>query len=298
MIKSKRGEDGALGALIAVLVVGVFVIAFVSVIAGFDTVDVGHKAVLVQFGELKGEMNAGMKWTGLFVDAVPFNLKERRMIVTLVGDNAASDKDGQNVFAEVQINYRLKSDMITAAYTQVGKDEDLEKILNMEGIVREGFKSAVVKYTAMETMLKRDELKQLTIDKITEKFPSKYFELENVVIANLDFNVAYKQAIESKKVAEEVAKATENQVQISKYEADKKIETARGEAESMKLSAAADAYKIEVKAKAEAEALRLKSQELTPMMVQNNWIDRWDGKLPVYQFGENANMLVSIPEQK
>jgi hypothetical protein len=35
-------------------------------------------------------------------------------------------------------------------------------------------------------------------------------------------------------------------------------------------------------AKAEAEANRLKQQTITPMLLQLEWINKWDGKLPVY----------------
>ena len=36
------------------------------------------------------------------------------------------------------------------------------------------------------------------------------------------------------------------------------------------------------RAKAEAEANRLKQQTLTSMLLDQQWIEKWDGKLPVY----------------
>ena len=33
---------------------------------------------------------------------------------------------------------------------------------------------------------------------------------------------------------------------------------------------------------AEAEANRLRTQTLTPQVLEKAWIDKWDGKLPVY----------------
>lgn len=92
------------------------------------------------------------------------------------------------------------------------------------------------------------------------------------------------------------AKVTANQttlqriqeVQQSKAEADKKIEEARGEAESTKL-----------KAQAEADAINIRGTALrsNPEVLKLNLIERWDGKLPVYQAG-NAENIISLPSSK
>jgi hypothetical protein len=37
-----------------------------------------------------------------------------------------------------------------------------------------------------------------------------------------------------------------------------------------------------IQAKAEAEANRLRQQSLTELLVQQQFIEKWDGKLPVY----------------
>ena len=44
----------------------------------------------------------------------------------------------------------------------------------------------------------------------------------------------------------------------------------------------AEAEKKVVAAQAEAEANKLRTQALTPMILKQQWIDKWDGKLPIY----------------
>jgi regulator of protease activity HflC (stomatin/prohibitin superfamily) len=63
----------------------------------------------------------------------------------------------------------------------------------------------------------------------------------------------------------------ENKVKQAEAEAKIKVATAAGNAEAMLTSA-----------KAEAEANRLKQQTITPMLLQLEFINKWDGKLPVY----------------
>ena len=89
------------------------------------------------------------------------------------------------------------------------------------------------------------------------------------------------------------AKVTANQttlqriqeVQQSKAEADKKIEEARGEAQSTML-----------RAKAEADAINLRGSALrdNPEVIKLNLIEKWDGKLPVYQGGNGPTSILDV----
>lgn len=44
----------------------------------------------------------------------------------------------------------------------------------------------------------------------------------------------------------------------------------------------AESEKKVVAAQAEAEANKLRTQALTPAILEKMWIEKWDGKLPVY----------------
>jgi len=210
----------------------------------------------------------------------------------LVNETTAVDMDGQTVKARIEVNYRLNPDNIEQAYSKIGRDKDLAAILNIEGTIREGFKSTTSKYKSEEIWQKRNEVKQAAIKVIKDNFPQDYFILENVIISDLDFNREFIAAIELQKTNERLAIAKEKEVEIAKNEADRKIEEARGIAES-------EALKVLKMAQAEAESLKLKAKELTPLMVQNNLLDRWDGALPQYLIigGEDTtpNMLLQVP---
>ena len=55
--------------------------------------------------------------------------------------------------------------------------------------------------------------------------------------------------------------------------------------------AEAEAKKKIVIAEAEAHANKLKEQSLTPLLIQQQWINKWDGKLPGIVAG-NSNLLI------
>ena len=63
----------------------------------------------------------------------------------------------------------------------------------------------------------------------------------------------------------------ENKVKQAEAEAKIKVATAEGNAQAMLTTA-----------KAEAEANKMKQATLTSLLLQQLWIEKWDGKLPVY----------------
>lgn len=300
---NKKGEYGVeIGVVIVILaVIGVFV-----AMAGFDVVDASHIGVKNRFGEILGTMTAGMQWTGLFTHVESYDMRMRQATIDLQGGNGAVDREGQNVYATIQINYKLKPDEQTVmdAYRHVGMDRDLATILNIDGIVREGFKTVTAQYTSLEIFQKRAEVKEKAILKIQENFPKEYFDLENVIISNIEFDKTFSDAIQSKKTNIELAKAKEEEVKIQKFEADKTIEQARGKKESDILNAEAEARKLLLKAESEAKSLELQKNAVTPLMielrkveVQGKFADRWNGALPMYNLGGNTLPILNIPTQ-
>ena len=67
------------------------------------------------------------------------------------------------------------------------------------------------------------------------------------------------------------AQKSQNEVLKIKAEAEKKIAAANGEAQALK-----------IKGDAESEYNRKIAASLSPLIVQQMMLDKWDGKLPVY----------------
>lgn len=289
----RKGQGFVLGGILLVFMLGLIVYGL-----GFDTVNASHIGVKDQFGQIQGTMMPGMQWTGLFVHVEQYDLKTRKATVDMSGGESAIDRDGQSVFARIEVNYHLNPESVTDAYSKVGRNDEMADILNIDGIIRESFKTVTSGYTSLEIFQKREEVKEKTIERVRMNFPSKYFTFDNAVISNIDYNALFKAAIEGKKTAQETAKMTEAEVQIEQYKADKVIQQARGAAESVKLAADAQAYERLAIARSEAESLKLKREQITELMVQNNWIDKWNGALPTYMFGSGNGILFSIPMGK
>jgi hypothetical protein len=49
-----------------------------------------------------------------------------------------------------------------------------------------------------------------------------------------------------------------------------------------------------IQARAEAEANKLKQSTLTPMLIQQQWIEKWDGALPTTSLGSGTGVMVNM----
>lgn len=92
-----------------------------------------------------------------------------------------------------------------------------------------------------------------------------------------------RQMIDAKNAAVQAALKAENEVKQAEANAKIAVAKAEGEAKAMKIKADAEAYYN-----------RTISASLSTLIVQEDWIEKWDGKLPQYQGG--ATPLINIPK--
>ena len=238
------------------------VIAAIVLMMCIDTVGANRVGVKVRLGKVTGTMTPGIEWTGMFTKVYDYNLRIRKVQVDMVGPESSTDKDGQRVDGSVAVNFRLKKDpaVMISLFENVGRDSDVNYILNIEPIIREGFKQATVEYEAIEILQHRQEVKQKAIANIKANFPEEYFEIVDIVVDNIDFGDEFKAAIEAKKVASQL-----------KLEELEMVEVVRNQ----------QLQEIEVY-KAEAEKLRLQKAQVSDLLNQQKLIDKWDGQLPQY----------------
>lgn len=299
MMRGKKGQEAAAFVFI-ILIVGGLLGGLLILFQGFDTVDASHLGVMNRFGEIQGVMQPGMRWTGLFTHVEQYDLRMRTMTVEMMNaEQTAIDHDGQTVKARILINYHLMPDSVIEAYKKVGMDADMVKILNLEGIVREGFKSTTANFTSTEIWQERQLVKDQAISKIEQNFPKQYFVLDNIIISDIDFNPAFIAAIEAQKTNEKLALAKEKEVDIAKFEADRRVAEQKGLSDAAKIQYEAEAYQLLTKAESEAKALQLKREQITPLMVQNNYIDAWKAggaQVPkIIMGGSSPNFLMQMP---
>lgn len=104
-------------------------------------------------------------------------------------------------------------------------------------------------------------------------------------VTDLIYPEQVKESINAKIEATQRALLRENEVAQSKAEAQKRIEEARGIAESTRLRAQAEADAIAIKARALRD---------NPDVIQLNAIEKWDGKLPQMMTADAPMPLINV----
>ena len=257
----------------------IFALLFGVIALGVDSVPASSLGVKEQFGIIKGVQHPGVAWTGLFTSVNKYDLRTNKVVVNLNDVESAFDKTGQAIYATIAVNYRIiKSDeTVTKLYAEVGRSNIVADRLNLNAIVIEGFKQSTVKYDALEILDKQQEVKELAKENIRKNFPNEYFEIQDIVITNIDFSNTFKLAIENKKVAEQDALKEQNKLEAVKFQQLQEIE----------------------KAKAEAEKMRLQKAEVSELLNQQKWIEKWNGVLPstvlLTSDSKGMAMILNVP---
>lgn len=193
------------------------------------------------------------------------NIQTQKAEVT--ADSAS--KDLQVVTTVIAVNYNLEWAAIRNLYQTVGTNEVIEfKII--APTIQESVKSTTAKFTAEELITDRSAVAVDIKANLTNKLGKLGILVSDINIVEFRFSPEFDAAIESKVRAEQDALAQKNLLEKVKYEAQQTIETARAQAESIKIQAEA------VTSQWGADYVKLK------------WIEKWNGALPTTTLGEQG----------
>lgn len=123
-------------------------------------------------------------------------------------------------------------------------------------------------------------------DSVTVAFKRLGYNLDNFVTG-----------ITPPKAILETNQAKNNALQAV-YKAKADVEQANAQAAVKTATAKADAEAMLVTARAEAEATKMRQQVLTPLLIQQEWIAKWDGALPSVQGGGQTPFMVNFSQGK
>jgi regulator of protease activity HflC (stomatin/prohibitin superfamily) len=181
-----------------------------------------------------------------------------------------NSKDGSEFNVSPIMNYSVQREKVPAIFAKYRRPlEDIEEGF-LKTAVYDAFRLATNKYTADELISNRAVF-EVEVRRLLDAQLLKEGFIINQFTSNLIYPETFKKSIEAKNNAVQAALRAENEVKTAEAQAKIKVATAEGNAQAMLTSA-----------KAEAESNRMKQVTLTPLLLQLEYINKWDGKLPVY----------------
>jgi len=259
------------------------VLGFILLVVLFNScerIDAGHVGVKVnQYGDNKGvdDVTAvtGMVFFNPLTTRIyefPTFIQHKEYKKTEDADNSfvVNSKDGSEFNVSPIMNYSVQRDKVPAIFAKYRRPlEDIEEGF-LKTAVYDAFRLATNKYTADELISNR-AIFEIEVRRLLDGQLLKEGFIINQFTSNLIYPETFKKSIEAKNNAVQAALRAENEVKTAEAQAKIKVATAEGNAQAMLTSA-----------KAEAESNRMKQVTLTPLLLQLEYINKWDGKLPVY----------------
>lgn len=276
---------------------GAFLIFMFSMI-GCERIDAGHVGVKVNlYGDGKGvddvtEVTGWVFYNPISTKIVEFPTYVQHIEYTrkvddygdLISDESfiVNSKDGSEFHVSPILNYSVKREKVPYIFSKYRVELPQVEQGFLKTAVYDAFRIVANSYTADELIGNR-ELFELKVRQVLQKQLDPEGFMLSQFTSNLVYPETFKKAIEAKNNAVQAALRAENEVKTAEAQAKIKIAKAEGNAQAMLTSA-----------KAEAEANRLKQQTITPMLLQLEWINKWNGQLPSTQLGSGTNMMYNI----
>jgi regulator of protease activity HflC (stomatin/prohibitin superfamily) len=251
-----------------------------------ERIDAGHVGVKVNlYGNGKGVDDVaectGMVFYNPFTTKIyefPTYIQHKEYKKTEDVDNSfvVNSKDGSEFQVSPIMNYSVQREKVPTIFSKYRRSlPEIEEGF-LKTAVYDAFRLATNKYTADELISNR------AVFEVESQLLNEGFII-NQFTSNLIYPETFKKSIEAKNNAVQAALRAENEVKTAEAQAKIKVATANGNAEAM-LTAA----------KAEAEANRMKQVTLTPLLLQLEWINKWNGQLPSTQLGSGTNLMYGI----
>jgi prohibitin 2 len=258
-------NQGFKGCLIAFGVLAAFFVLF-TIGTAFAVINPGERGILLQFGNIKTVYEPGLHFQTPVISEVIIMDVRTQKIQDVVD---AASKDLQSIAGEVAVNYHVDPGKVGQIYQEVGIYFD-ERIISPA--VQESVKAATAQYTAEELITQRALVKQSIFDSLSKRMNEYGIIIDDVSIVNFNFSPEFNMSIEAKQTAVQNALKAENDLKRIQIEAQQIIETAKADAESIRI---------------QGEALR-DNQDL----VQLKMVEKWNGILPYYYMGENGTLPI------
>jgi len=275
-------SNKSIGFLVVILIVGLLLPTCICRCTRVDSAEVGikfNKLSLTDQGTLDATTCTGYTFYNPITTSV--YTYETRVRQVNYDPFVVQTKDGSKFTMDPNLSYHL---IRTNAINVFGKyRKPLEHIEGnyMRTAIYDAYRINANKYTADELIANRAKFEDDVETMLAISLEQEGFHIEQFT-SQIEPPKSLTEMIDAKNAAVQAALKAENEVK--KAEADAKIAVAKAEgaAKAMRVKADAEAYynmKI--------------SSSLTAYIVQEDWIEKWDGKLPTVSGGNTP--LIQLP---
>ena len=209
---------------------------------------------------------------------------------TKIDNLTTQTKDAQYVNSTLDIKYRVNTSNAYMVFKQFRTLDKLSDTLIIPTTQRV-LELITTKYNVFDILgeSRADVYAELEMELKTE-FAKYGVEFYTISITDMDAGEAIEKAISDEAIAKKAVETAEQNLLKVETEAKQKSVEAQATLEAAKINAETTL----IQAEAENEKNRIVNEYLTDAVLQQKWLNHWDGKLPVYYGGDGADLIFDM----
>lgn len=246
--------------LFYVLVIGGPILAIAllaTLISSFTVVGPGYVGVVTTAGKVTGELQSG---THLKIPFIQHVTKMDVQVQKEQDDAGAATHDLQSVTSTVALNYHLDHGQVSNVYVNLSAGY-ADRVIDPS--IQESLKVVTANYDASDLLAKRAQVASEITKLLVAKLQPRGIIVDQVSIVNFRFSAAFDQSIEAKQVAQQNAQKAQYELQT---------------------------------AQTQAQANQVQQAALTPTILEQQAIAKWNGVMPTTVAGGTS--VFGIPVGK
>lgn len=246
----------------------------IMVLTSCARIDAGHEGIMVNlYGTNKGVDDVTLVTGRVHYNPFTTSVYEYPTFVQTIDYEPFefNSKDGSVFRFDPTVMMYLKPNTAHEVFKKYRKDMDdiLEETL--VPIVQDAFKEEINVRTDNELISDQTAFQNAIEERLRNELGAENF-IVTKVSTGIKYPDALVKAINDKNVAIQKKAEVENQVAVAEAEAKKKI----------------------IEAQAEKEANALRTVALTPAVLQQMWIEKWDGTVPTVITNGNSSTFIDL----
>lgn len=256
-----------------ILVFSFLSILSISLFYSCERIEAGYEGIKVNlYGSSKGiddiSLVTGRVWFNPFtqvVDQYPLFIQTIDYLPFTV--NA---RDGSEFIIDPTLSYNIVEGNAPKIYAKYRLSLDEISETTIYNYLKDSFRLQMNKYTTEEIVSDRAKFENDVQNTLFEILSREGFRLEQLT-SGISYPSTIVEEVNNKNKAVQEAMKVDNEVKIAEAEARKMI-----------VQAEAQAKVLVIQAEAEKKSNEIRSQSLTPMLIEQLFIEKWDGKTPLY----------------
>jgi len=208
------------------------------------------------------------------------------------GDQSVITKGGFSAVINPTFNYSIVAEAVGEMFQELRLDiKAIEQGWLKTAII--GSVQDVANRWEVDKIFNEREAFEAAIVAECNKRVGKWFKIDQLR-TNIVPPPALQEAITNKTKAIQETQAKIQEALVADANAKKMIAIAKGDSAKAVIEASGRANALLIEAKAEADAIKLKQQQLTPLMIEYERAQKWNGALPTTTLGNGSGTLINL----